>query len=462
MSYQSFDYHNYEPTLGEIINAGVPIWNDWWNTFVPEYKEILCRKIERKFYFNQIGAETPDRFVHYLNQTMEEIMPYYNQLYQSELIKFDPMMNHFISTDGRTIENMLKAANTKGDKYGKLVRDFIEKSSGSGVEKTKNTRSEDENLDKTAQNVYNKDGKEQRNDTDSRDRNGNETREITYQDKDVLDRDTTSKNTTNVVQKEVTDGSSATEGTTTGKSDWTEKVDDDSTTGVKNHLSENTQTNSRQDYADTPQTILSGGSVSGEIRQDYLTNVTWNNGSETHTSDSTSDTTYADDKTTTHNGTDTTTVNSSDTVSNTIDTTKDITENGEGTEDTTKTTTGTKDETINTTSHEEGKADQTKTWEEHGGSKDTITQGRTSQVSADGTVDTTKSSMSSNVSNENKVDSEITSEDTTRTTDTGNSSVMKGFMNVSSSQLLQAFRDTFINVDRMIFEELKTCFQMVF
>ena len=37
--------------------------------------------------------ETAELFKMYLNMTMNEIMPYYNQLYKSELIKFNPLYN---------------------------------------------------------------------------------------------------------------------------------------------------------------------------------------------------------------------------------------------------------------------------------------------------------------------------------------------------------------------------------
>ena len=37
--------------------------------------------------------ETAELFKRYLNQTMREIMPYYNQLYKSELLEFNPFYN---------------------------------------------------------------------------------------------------------------------------------------------------------------------------------------------------------------------------------------------------------------------------------------------------------------------------------------------------------------------------------
>lgn len=108
------------PTLRDLEKAGVQIFNDWWSTYIPEHRQTLERKIMHTYYFEEIGCETPDRFVHYLNTHLERIMPYYNQLYASELIKINPMLNHSIEVNGRSIENLLKKANTTDDKFAKL------------------------------------------------------------------------------------------------------------------------------------------------------------------------------------------------------------------------------------------------------------------------------------------------------------------------------------------------------
>ena len=64
-------------------------------------------------------------------------------------------------------------------------------------------------------------------------------------------------------------------------------------------------------------------------------------------------------------------------------------------------------------------------------------------------------------SEKRKID-EVTStteqDDTSQTTDTGEQRITSGFMNVSSSALIEAFRRTFINVDQMIVDELATNF----
>ena len=50
----------------------------------------LNRKILDHFYYYEIGQETPDMFKFMLNRKMNEIMPYFNKLYVTETLAFDP------------------------------------------------------------------------------------------------------------------------------------------------------------------------------------------------------------------------------------------------------------------------------------------------------------------------------------------------------------------------------------
>lgn len=59
--------------------------------FDEEHRAVLNEKIIRHFWMREIGFETWGQFKWYLDMKMCEIMPYYNQLYKSELIKFDPL-----------------------------------------------------------------------------------------------------------------------------------------------------------------------------------------------------------------------------------------------------------------------------------------------------------------------------------------------------------------------------------
>lgn len=59
--------------------------------FDESYREQLNNKIIQHYYFREIGFETEALFKNRLNQKMNEIMPYYNQMYESSKLVIDPL-----------------------------------------------------------------------------------------------------------------------------------------------------------------------------------------------------------------------------------------------------------------------------------------------------------------------------------------------------------------------------------
>lgn len=59
--------------------------------FDEAYRATLETKILRHYYTREICAETPALWKLWLNNRMNEIMPYYNQLYKSALLEFNPL-----------------------------------------------------------------------------------------------------------------------------------------------------------------------------------------------------------------------------------------------------------------------------------------------------------------------------------------------------------------------------------
>lgn len=55
------------------------------------YRQTLNNKIIRAYWLREIGLETFGLFKWHLRRKMHEIMPYYNQLYESEKLIIDPM-----------------------------------------------------------------------------------------------------------------------------------------------------------------------------------------------------------------------------------------------------------------------------------------------------------------------------------------------------------------------------------
>ena len=86
----------YTIELGELLSRGYPLNLNNYPIFNENYREILNNKIINHYYFREIGQETADRFNFCLARKMDEIMPYYNQLYMSEMIKFDPISTEYV------------------------------------------------------------------------------------------------------------------------------------------------------------------------------------------------------------------------------------------------------------------------------------------------------------------------------------------------------------------------------
>lgn len=118
----------YTTELRYIIENNFDIGLKNYPIFDENYRELLNQKIINHYYFREIGMETAELFKRYLNTTMNEIMPYYNQLYKSELLEFNP----FYNVD----------KNIVSDKNNNSVSDFIGNTTGKNQQNadTENTQ----------------------------------------------------------------------------------------------------------------------------------------------------------------------------------------------------------------------------------------------------------------------------------------------------------------------------------
>lgn len=91
------------PELGdveEIISKARPkIFDFDYTLFDPAYKTVLETKILRHFYMREIGFETAGLWRLKLRTKLIEILPYYNQLYRSELLEFNPLYDVDLQTE---------------------------------------------------------------------------------------------------------------------------------------------------------------------------------------------------------------------------------------------------------------------------------------------------------------------------------------------------------------------------
>lgn len=71
-----------EASWDKIFDFNFPIFDE-------EYRSVLCKKILMHYYTREIGFETVGLWKLKLETKMNEIMPYYNQMYESTKLKFD-------------------------------------------------------------------------------------------------------------------------------------------------------------------------------------------------------------------------------------------------------------------------------------------------------------------------------------------------------------------------------------
>lgn len=87
-------------SINDILKQAAPnVFNFDWPIFDEAYRLPLEIKILKHYYTREIGLETVGLWKLKLDTKLNEIMPYYNQLYKSELIEFNPLYDVDITRD---------------------------------------------------------------------------------------------------------------------------------------------------------------------------------------------------------------------------------------------------------------------------------------------------------------------------------------------------------------------------
>ena len=86
----------YTITIKTLIDNNFDFQMTNYPIFDENYRNALNSNILNHYYENEIGFETPALFRFYLNQKLNEIMPYYNELYkiQKQLIDNNLLLNN--------------------------------------------------------------------------------------------------------------------------------------------------------------------------------------------------------------------------------------------------------------------------------------------------------------------------------------------------------------------------------
>lgn len=136
-----------EDSIDSIFSFDFPIFDE-------NYRNVICTKILRHYYTREIGFETVGLWKLKLQTRLNEIMPFYNQLYESQLIKFNPLYDVDMTTthagnktgESNREENKTAVSNQNATRTenGSLINssDSTEADNKTGRAKTDGTTSE--------------------------------------------------------------------------------------------------------------------------------------------------------------------------------------------------------------------------------------------------------------------------------------------------------------------------------
>ena len=83
-----------EKSYSKVFDFDFPIFDE-------AYRSVLCRKILMHYYTREISEETVGLWKLRLCAKMREIMPYYNQMYESALLEFNPLYDTKVTTTNK-------------------------------------------------------------------------------------------------------------------------------------------------------------------------------------------------------------------------------------------------------------------------------------------------------------------------------------------------------------------------
>lgn len=391
----------YTIELYKLVNSGYQIFDETWSTFVPEHKVELCNKIIRKYWFNEIGAETPDRFKHYINEQLAREMPYYNKLYESDLWSLFPLYNYIMESEGHTSTKNTALSNLVSRHDSSVLREM-----GESLYREANIDKWG-TMDSTTHEVLGEVGNLTGDHTEKETIDTSGTKDYTKDQDNKLEEQ--SERDIKTVEE-------------------SQEVIDDDTTG---HTTQSETTNGTRRYSDTPQgSVTTSGGLS--IDAQYLTNYESTNSSRNLTEDT--------------KGTDDRTTNFNKTTTTDDDFNRTVTEDNKETYDEDTTTHSVRDKSnhdVEDTTH----------------NKDTVTT--VNQTTHDSQYD---NSDEFKQNSEQANGSDVNAQSTSSQTDDSQKTSMKRQGTVGSSrvELLRQYRNSIINIDELIIRSLAENFMGVF
>lgn len=124
--------------IPNIFSFDFPIWDE-------NYRDVLCTKILRHYYTREIGEEVYGLWKLRLEAKLNEIMPYYNKLYESGIKDFNPLW----TSDMQTSYDKTIAESRQEDETGSSKNSSDDTTNNRETKQTTRDRGVEENKDKT-------------------------------------------------------------------------------------------------------------------------------------------------------------------------------------------------------------------------------------------------------------------------------------------------------------------------
>ena len=91
-------YHNCKNTQEKIEVGRCRLFDFDYPIFDEDYKKIFETNFIRNFYMRELGFETEGLFKFQLETWLNIHLPYFNKLWESEMLKYNPLHNASIDT----------------------------------------------------------------------------------------------------------------------------------------------------------------------------------------------------------------------------------------------------------------------------------------------------------------------------------------------------------------------------
>ncbi len=388
---ESAGFNDVGEIIEKAIDAGVipP-----YNCFDDSYAKILSTKILYHYYTREIGFETVGLWRLKLQTKLNEIMKYYNQLYESELLKFEPLNDIEVTTTRDTTGNENKTKDNLSLRND--VRDYITENVG----------------DETQTGTKNKVDFSLENESVIKENSGNE-----QSSENAFTISNENENHTSDISRDTQNNE------TTSVENNTTLTENQKTNNISDKTTNQTGASTNQ-YSETPQ-----GGLADVIHGDYLTNATY------------TDSNQAQGEVSNENGE------------------IDKTSSNDGTEKSEKDVTGNETETKSDSTSKSSGATENKDGNKTSALSESENAAKSGTVSSDENVNNTSNTTYKENSTTNyTTNSAANTNEKIDTTEKYIMSISGHSGKTSFSKSLIEFRETFLNIDMMVIEELQDLF----